>query len=170
MRKTHRTFAIAVPCIAGLLFVIATTIIFYKPARTAEQALAAGDYKTANTLFTTDAETGNTDALNALGNLSYLGLGVPQDFLTAAHWYFAAARNGHAAAQLNLGNLYKQGLGVPFDAMRAFAWYTMSDQHGNATAEIYLRQIAVEYTLSPLQINLASKKWRQLTSLVAEGL
>ncbi len=132
--------------------------------------MASGHYVAASELYTGPASNGDADAQNALANLSYLGLGVPQDFTKAVQLYYAAARQGHASAQLNLANMYKQGLGVPFDAMRAFAWYRMADRYGNPTAEIYLRQIAVEYTLGPLQIELATTKWRELEQLVAEGL
>lgn len=156
--------------LATLMLLSGAALRLNQPAMQANHAMASGDYQTANTLYAEHAAGGNANAQNALANLSYLGLGVPQDFSKAAHLYFAAAQQGHASAQLNLGNMYKQGLGVPFDAMRAFAWYSMSDMHGNPAAEIYLRQIAVEYTLSPLQIDLASTKWRELNQLVAEGL
>jgi len=117
-----------------------------------------------------EANLGNPAAQNSLGNLYYLGLGVPTDLEQASNWYFQAASQGFGPAQINLGNLYSQGMGVPVDAMRAFAWYKMSHISGIPIAESYLTQIATEYTLSPLQINTVANKWPTLPLLVAEGL
>ena len=136
----------------------------------AAEAMAAGKYRLAGERFEAEAHRGDPAAQNSLGNLYYLGLGVNQDFERAAELYFAAARQGQAAAQLNLGNLYKQGLGVGSDPMRAFAWYKMADMHGNPMAEYYLTQLAIEFTLSPLQIEAVARKWPRLDLLVAEGL
>lgn len=132
--------------------------------------MAKGQYRAARQFYTAASETGNPAAINSLANLFYLGLGTKQNFKHAAQLYFDAARKGHAGAQLNLGNLYKQGLGVKYDPVRAFAWYQMANIHGNPAAEYYQSQLAVEWTLSPLQIQTATEKWPTLPSLVAEGL
>ncbi len=132
--------------------------------------MAKGQYRTANIYYTRASEDGNPSALNSLGNLTYLGLGTTQDFEKAALLYYKAAGKGHAGAQVNLGHLYKQGLGVDYDPVRAFAWYQMAHIHGNPTAEYYLSQIAVEWTLSPLQIQSAMETWPTLPKLMAEGL
>lgn len=143
---------------------------FYPRFDSANAAIAFGHFDVAKKYYTEEAELGNPVAQNGLGNLYYLGLGVPIDHMKASSWYFAAASQGFGAAQLNLGHLYSQGLGVPVDAMRAFAWYRMSHIAGNPIAEKYLSQITTEYTLGPMQINTATSKWPTLASLIAEGL
>ena len=132
--------------------------------------MAAGRFERAARALASAAEIGDPIAQTALGNLHYLGLGLERDPRRAAELYYAAARAGHAPAQINLGNLYAQGLGVPTDALRAFGWYRQADIHGSPAAEYYLRQISLEYTLSPLQQSTAAAKWERLDALVAEGL
>lgn len=141
-----------------------------KPADSAFMAMAHGQYSLAGEYYGEEADQGNPRALNALANLHYLGLGVEQDFEKAAELYMAAASKGFAPAQVNLGNLFSQGLGVRQDPMRAFAWYQQSNIQGHPIAEFYLRQIAVEYTLTPLQISTVREKWSILRLLVEEGL
>ena len=133
-------------------------------------AMAAGRYERAAARARVEAEAGDPAAQTALGNLHYLGLGVPQDPRRAAELYYAAARRGHGPAQMNLGHLYGQGLGVPQNALRAFGWYHHADIAGHAAAEYYLYQIGTEWTLSPLQRSSAVERWRTLEDLVAEGL
>lgn len=133
-------------------------------------AMAAGRYDRAAEWARADAEAGDPAAQTVLGNLHYLGLGVPANARRAAELYHAAASRGHAPAQMNLGHLYGQGLGVPHDALRAFGWYHHADIAGSPVAEYYLAQIGTEWTLSPLQRATAVETWRRLDDLVAEGL
>lgn len=132
--------------------------------------MAKGDYARAARWLEPEVEAGNPHAMTVLGNLHYLGLGLPRNARRAAELYHAAAKSGHAAAQLNLGNLYRQGIGVSADASRAYGWYRQADIHGNPAAELYLYQISVEYTLSPLQQQTANERWDRLEQLVAEPL
>jgi len=141
-----------------------------QPAPNAYMAMAKGQYLVASEYYGDEADAGNPDAQNSLANLYYLGLGVEQNFEKAAELYLASARNGFAPAQVNLGHLFSQGFGVRQDPMKAFAWYQQSHIHGNVISEYYLRQIAVEYTLTPLQISTAREKWSHLQTLAAEGL
>jgi len=133
-------------------------------------AMASGDYDVAARYYEVAAVQGDQIARNSLANLYYLGLGVKQDYTRASELYFAAASAGVADAQLNLGHLFKLGLGVDSDPMRAFAWYNIADRFGNPAAEYYMRQITQEWTLSPLQINTALKKWSKLSELTEVGL
>lgn len=162
-----------VPIFLTLAFFIGALIIYQQfiyPSKNATMAMAAGQYELAGQYYTKNAQDGDIAAQNALGNLYYLGLGVPQDFTAAARWYFAAASKNYAAAQLNLANLFRQGLGVGSDPMRAFGWYRMSDINGNPRAEYYMAQLSLEFTLSPLQISTAKEKFAKLEALVAAGL
>jgi len=170
---------------------IATAINYFtQRADNAFTAMARGQYKLARHYYEEEVEAGSPQAMNHLANLHYLGLGTQRNHKTAAQLYldassagFAAAQlnlghlfrqgigvAGYAPAQLNLGHLYRQGIGVPQDALRAFSWYSMSDIHGSPWAEQYMRHTAVEFTLTPGQINSAKESWPTLSALVEEGL
>ena len=131
-------------------------------------AMARGQFRRAFDFYQTTAETGDSNAMNSVANLYYLGLGVERDFGAANRWYRRAAEHGHAAAQINLGHLYKQGLGVVADPVRAFGWYNMAHIHGSPAAENFMTQIAVEHTLSPLMIESAMERWAKLPDLMNE--
>jgi len=154
--------------------VAATILYFTQRADNAYMAMAHGQYKLAHRFYTQEADAGSPQAINQLANLHYLGLGIDSSTnsnkQTAAQLYLDASSKGFAPAQLNLGHLYRQGIGVPQDPVRAFGWYTMSDIHGSAWAEQYLRHTAVEFTLTPGQINSARESWPTLSALVKEGL
>ena len=160
---------VAALAIAAMLFVVYLAKIVTQPSD-AFSAMASGDYDIAAKYYEVSAVQGDHRAGNSLANLYYLGLGVKQDYARASELYFAAASAGVADAQLNLGHLFKLGLGVDSDPMRAFAWYNMADRFGNPAAEYYMRQITQEWTLSPLQIDTALKKWSKLSELTEVGL
>lgn len=133
-------------------------------------AMARGQYKLASQFYEEEVDIGSPRAMNHLANLHYLGLGIDKNVAVAAQLYLDASAKGFAAAQLNLGHLYRQGIGVQQDPVRAFGWYQMSNIHGSPWAEQYLRQTAVEFTLTPGQINKAQETWPTLNSIVKEGL
>lgn len=143
---------------------------FQQRADNAYTAMARGQYKLARHYYEEEVKAGSPQAMNHLANLHYLGLGIERNYDTAAQLYWDASKKGFAAAQLNLGHLYRQGLGVQRDGVRAFGWYAMSDIHGSSWAEPYLRQTAIEFTLTPGQINKAKESWPTLSSLVKEEL
>ena len=60
------------------------------------------------------------------GHAYYLGLGVPQDYVEAARWYFTAARRGDPAGQGYLGIMHVWGHGVIEDAVDAYMWLTLA--------------------------------------------
>lgn len=60
------------------------------------------------------------------GHTYYLGLGVPQDYVEAARWYFSAARRGDAAGQGFLGIMHVWGHGVIEEAVDAYMWLTLA--------------------------------------------
>lgn len=154
----------------GLLIIAILALFVYQRglASNAREAMGFGQYSRAFDFYLTDAENGDGNAQNSVGNLYYLGLGIERDFDAANLWYRKAAGGGHAAAQLNLGHLYKQGLGVVQDPVRAFGWYRMSNMYGNPTAEYHLTQISREYTLSPLMIESATNRWPELSDIMNE--
>lgn len=163
--------------VAGLLFfglavagLLALSHFQFRTPVSGNAAMAQGKYRAAANLYRQAAIAGDRRASNALGNLYYLGLGVPADYQTAGKYYFESAAAGVADAQLNIGHLFKQGLGVTHDPMRAFAWYNMANASGSPAAEYYMSQISQEWTLSPLQISTALEKWSKLSALIDEGL
>lgn len=65
------------------------------------------------------------------GHRYYLGLGVPQDYVEAARWYYRAARRGVGAAQGYLGIMIAWGQGVPVDGIESYMWLDLGAK--NAT-------------------------------------
>lgn len=133
-------------------------------------AMAKGQFARARTFLAPEAELGNPQALTALANLHYLGLGGKADFKEAAQLYHTAASEAHGVAQLNLGHLYKQGLGVDKSTERAFGWYIHAKNANNPWAEYYLSQLSVELTLTPLQMSTLKERWLKLDALASEPL
>ncbi len=86
-------------------------------------AFDRADYRTALAVWMPEAEAGNAEAQNHVGQIHERGLGVAPDYAAAASWYRRAAEQGHQSAQINLGNLYDRGLGVPRDGVAALNWY-----------------------------------------------
>ena len=85
------------------------------------------------------ADKGGARAQYQLGYMYYIGLGVPQDYRTAAKWYEVAAERGFAQAQHDLGVMYLDGQGVPQDYVQAHMWLNLaasqlSDRDGRAAA------------------------------------
>lgn len=60
------------------------------------------------------------------GHRNYLGLGVPQDYVEAARWYYRAARRGVPQAQGYLGIMQIWGHGVPADVVDAHMWLSLA--------------------------------------------
>ncbi len=77
------------------------------------------------------AEQGNTYAQCILGELFYLGLHVPKDYVQSAEWYRKAAEQGNAIGSLNMGDLYAEGSGVPKDYTQAAEWYRKAVEQGS---------------------------------------
>ena len=65
------------------------------------------------------------------GTSYYYGVGVPQDYAQAVHWFRKAAEQGHAEAQDRLGFCYAEGHGVPQDYAQAVHWYRKAVAQGN---------------------------------------
>lgn len=119
--------------IAGFLLVLAlSTASFAVAAPTDDSATSR---KTIAELKK-DAETGVITAMLALGNMYFLGDGVPQDYEEAAKWTRMAAEKGAPDAQLVLGTMYLTGHGVgnkpnPQEAAR---WLTLAARENSYPA------------------------------------
>jgi hypothetical protein len=69
------------------------------------------------------AEAGDAEAMNNVGEIYEQGVRGAPDFTLAAAWYRKAAEAGSRRGQRNLAALYEQGLGVEASDEQAVAWY-----------------------------------------------
>ena len=69
------------------------------------------------------ADGGDAEAMNNVGEIYEQGVRGAPDYVRAAQWYRKAAEAGSRRAQTNLATLYEQGKGVGQDAGAALAWY-----------------------------------------------
>ena len=81
------------------------------------------DYQTALKVWLGQADAGDADAQNYVGEIYLKGLGTTPDYAKAAQWFEKAAAQGSRRARINLGYMYEQGLGVSQDTARALNLY-----------------------------------------------
>lgn len=93
------------------------------------------DYRTALKVWLPQAEAGDPEAQNYVGQIYEKGLGLEEDHQSAAYWYEKSAEQGFSEAQINLGYLYEKGLGVPQDSARALNLYRKASGIENDTLE-----------------------------------
>lgn len=91
---------------------------------------AAAQQTTAEDLLAR-AEAGDSAAQAALAQAYHQGVGVAQNYSTAALWATRAAEAGDAAAQNLLGRYYHGGLGVEKDHAQALRWLSAAAQTGD---------------------------------------
>lgn len=81
------------------------------------------DYRTALKVWLAQAELGDAEAQNYVGEIYAKGLGTEPDYAKAREWYQKALAQGNRRAMVNLGYLYETGLGVEKDLARALNLY-----------------------------------------------
>ena len=81
------------------------------------------NYQTALKVWLGQAEAGDADAQNYVGEIYLKGLGTEPDYAKAAEWFEKSAAQGSRRARINLGYIYEQGLGVPRDIAKALNLY-----------------------------------------------
>lgn len=81
------------------------------------------NYQTALKVWMAQADSGDAEAQNYVGEIYDKGLGTEPDHARAAQWYEKAVAQGLKRAKINLGYLYEQGLGVQKDMTRALNLY-----------------------------------------------
>lgn len=81
------------------------------------------DYRSALKVWLPQAEGGDAEAQNYVGEIFEKGLGQEPDYVSAKLWYAKAADQGYSRAQINLGYLYEKGLGVDKNVTVALNWY-----------------------------------------------
>ena len=81
------------------------------------------------------AHRGSARAQFELGVAYDRGVGVTQNYATAAIWYEKAAAQGLTEAIYNLATLFDEGLSAPKDHAAALTWYRQAARAGNPLAE-----------------------------------
>lgn len=81
------------------------------------------NYQTALKVWMGQAEAGDAEAQNYVGEIYMKGLGTEPDYAKAATWFEKAAAQNDRRARINLGYLYEQGLGVQQDMSKALNLY-----------------------------------------------
>lgn len=114
----------------------------------------------------TQANQGNAEAQNGLGELYAKGKGMPQDYAQARAWYEKAAAQGHPHAQNNLAELYFAGLGLPQDFVRAYMWVNLAAGHmqGEDKKQAEENRDDVAQRMTPAQVTEAKRLSEQCRS------
>ena len=89
------------------------------------------DYRSALKVWLPQAEQGDAEAQNYVGEIFEKGLGQEPDYLSAVSWYTKAADQGYSRAQINLGYMYEKGLGVDKNVTTALNWYRKASGIGD---------------------------------------
>jgi hypothetical protein len=92
------------------------------------KAYDRGDFSTALQEWRPLAERGKASAQFNLGQMYFLGRGVPQDYAEALKWHTLAAEQGDGSAQSVIGNMYATGRGVRQDLVRAYMWHALAGE------------------------------------------
>lgn len=90
-----------------------------------------------------EAELGNPNAQNQLGDAYFDGIGIEQDPKQAFEWYLRAAEQGHGKAQYNVAYAYANGIGTQKNLAEAVQWYGKSADQGVALAQYVLAKILI---------------------------
>jgi TPR repeat protein len=108
--------------------------------------------------LTAAAERGSAEAQFSLAVTYERGVGVVQNYATAAAWYQRAAAQGLTEAQYNLATLYDEGLGLKKDSGEALRWYQTAANAGNALAANNLGYLH-EFGIGVSQNDVAAFAW-----------
>ena len=104
------------------------------------------DYPKAKYWFERAAKQGNSQSINALGAMNYLGQAMPKDNKKAEEYYLLAVKGGSKQAKLNLGDIYREGgFGIDIDYDKALHWYQLGivdepDRAYNGISLVYMTQ------------------------------
>lgn len=101
------------------------------------------DIDQAVSLYTQAARTGDTTAMNCLGDL-YSAEGPRRDYGEAARWYHLGAEAGNFDAMMMLASLYVDGRGVPQDMAAAAEWYRRVSEAGHMEGTISLGSLYLQ--------------------------
>jgi TPR repeat protein len=109
------------------------------PLQKAMEATKGGDFTTARKILAAEAEKGNAEAANAIGELTLAGRGAKPDPAEAVKWFQKAADAGYSAAMFNLSRLLDRGAeGVTENKEKALFLLRTSAEAGYAPAQLRL--------------------------------
>ncbi|MBU6198337.1 MAG: caspase family protein [Xanthomonadaceae bacterium] len=132
------------------------------------------NYQTALKVWMGQAESGDADAQNYVGEIYLKGLGTEPDYARAREWFEKAAAQGNKRARINLGYLYEQGLGVPKDIAKALNLYGEASGVDNdklvfaSTVTAQVREAQNESTALREQLAAEQQKSAQLRAQVGK--
>ncbi|MGH8041128.1 MAG: caspase family protein, partial [Rudaea sp.] len=132
------------------------------------------NYQTALKVWMGQAETGDAEAQNYVGEIYLKGLGTEPDYAKAREWFQKSAAQGFKRARINLGYLYEQGLGVPKDMTRALNLYREASGIDNdklvfaSTVEAEVREAKSESNALREQLASEQQKSAQLRAQVGK--
>jgi serine/threonine protein kinase len=93
-------------------------MLYYEGKKNIQQS-----YDTSLKYFKLAANKGNNKALCMLGNMYFMGTGVPQDFTAAIEYYYKAAEKENPVAMYALGLAFSNGKGVNQNNEEAVKWF-----------------------------------------------
>lgn len=85
--------------------------------------------------LTFNAQAGDADAQNRLGEMYYFGDEIEQDLDQAAYWFKEAAKQRHADAMYNLGVCFIKGEGVERDDVTGLRFIKQAAKLGSKAAQ-----------------------------------
>jgi uncharacterized caspase-like protein len=108
------------------------------------------NYQTSLKVWLDQANAGDAEAQNNVGEIYSKGLGTAPDYNIALQWFQKSAAQGFNRAKVNLGFLYEEGLGVEKDQAKALNLYRESS--GIQDELLYSSVVEVEMKSKDQQI------------------
>jgi uncharacterized protein len=114
------------------------------------------------------AVAGNAEAQAFLGELHYIGHGLPVNYDEAFKWLKLSAEQGYAKAQYLVGHMYKTGRvpgGRHVNIKETIRWYRLAAEQGHSYAQYALGVIyCCNYYLGVPENDKESLKWIRLAA------
>ncbi len=108
------------------------------------------DYRTALKVWLGQAESGDAEAQNYVGEIYLKGLGTAPDYDKAAGWFEKASAQSNKRALINLGYMYEEGLGRPRDLARALNLYRQAS--GSKDELLFASTVTAQAEVAKAQI------------------
>lgn len=92
-------------------------------------------------LFKQSADKGDPDAHYRLGEMSYYGKGMAQNYTEALKWFRKGAEQNEVWSQYYIGFMYEHGQGVSENLSEAAKWYKKAVAQGHVDAQKRLKKV-----------------------------
>ena len=132
------------------------------------------NYQTALKVWMGQADGGDAEAQNYVGEIYLKGLGTDPDYAKAKEWFEKSAAQNNKRARINLGYLYEQGLGVPQDMAKALNLYREASGIDNdklvfaSTVTAEVQQAKAESVALRQQLSSEQQKSAELSAEVGK--